>query len=159
MDLGYAAWMAWLGIFFFVLLVIGVVFYVLKSIGLSTLAANRGIPNPWLAWIPIADLYIMGLLVGEMDFFGYRVPDLGLWLPVIIVGGTILAEIPVIGWLFSVAVMVFSIMFIYKLFSMYTDQAILYTVLSTLLCLLPVFLFVIRNNKQIYLASTPPAAP
>lgn len=157
MDYGYAAWMGILGVFFFVLLAIGVIFYVLKSIGLATLAANRGIENSWLAWIPIADLYIMGLLLGEMDFFGYRITNLGLWFPVVIVVGSFLADMHYIGWLFSLALLVFGIMFIYKLFSMYTDQALLYTLLSTLLGLLPVFLFLIRNNKQIYLAGTPPA--
>ncbi len=61
-----------------------------QSIGLYNLAVNRGIENPWLAWIPIADLYIMGLLVGEMDLFGYHLDNLGLWVPVIFVGGWIM---------------------------------------------------------------------
>ncbi|HCF49189.1 MAG TPA: hypothetical protein DER60_02835 [Syntrophomonas sp.] len=128
---------------------IGVVFYVLKSIGLQTLAANRGIENPWLAWIPIADLYIMGLLVEEMDVFGYHLDNLGLWCPVIFVGGGILAGIPVLGVLISVALLVFAALFVYKLFEIYTSQAILYTVLSILLALLPVFLFIIRDNTPI----------
>jgi hypothetical protein len=59
-GMGVAFALVGLSILFFA--VIGLVFYVLKSIGLSTLAANRGIENPWLAWIPVADLYIMGLV-------------------------------------------------------------------------------------------------
>lgn len=138
---------------FFILLVIAVVFYVLKSFALQTLAANRGIENPWLGWIPIADLYIMGLLVKEMDVFGYHLDNLGLWCPVIFVGGGILVNIPVLGALICVALLVFAALFAYKLFEIYTSQAVLYTVLSILLCLFPVFLFIIRNNNPI--GSTP----
>lgn len=145
--------LAALGIFALLFFAIGIVFYILKSIGLSTLAARRGIDNPWLAWIPVADLYIMGLLVGEMDVMDYHIDNLGLWCPLIFVGGGILSTTPVIGWLISLVLMVFAILFIYKFFEMYTDQAVLYTVLSTLLLLLPVFIYVIRNNEPIPISS------
>jgi uncharacterized membrane protein len=65
------------------------------------------------------------------------------------VGGGILAGIPVLGVLISVALLVFAALFVYKLFEIYTSQAILYTVLSILLALLPVFLFIIRDNTPI----------
>lgn len=129
-----------------IMTVICLVFYVLKSIGLYTLADKRGIENPWLAWIPVADLYIMGLLVGDMDIFGYHLDNMGLWCPVIVVGGAILGSIPVLGILIYVALLVFTILFVYRLFSLYSTEAVLYTVLSVLLCLFPVFIFIIRNN-------------
>jgi len=147
MDFAGTAFLAALGAFSLLFFAVAVVFYVLKSIGLSTLAANRGIENPWLAWIPVADLYIMGMLVGEMDVLDYHIDNLGLWVPVVFVGGGIFSAMPVIGWLVSLALMIFAILFIYKFFELYTDQAVLYTVLSTLLCLLPVFIYVIRNNR------------
>ena len=157
---GAAAFLAIAGALSFVFFVIAVVFYVLKSIGLSALAVKRGIENPWLAWIPIADLYIMGLLVGEMDLFGYHLDNLGLWVPVIFVGGMILSMIPFLGVLFSIAVLVFSIMFIYKLYEIYAPtQAVLYTILSILLGLFCVFIFIIRNNDPVSLpGAQPPAA-
>ncbi len=130
--------------------VIGLVFYILKSIGLYTLANNRGIENPWLAWIPVADLYIMGLLVGEMDIMDYHLDNLGLWCPVIFVGGSILGQIPVLGAVINLAVFVFAIFLLYKLFEKYTSQAVLYAVLSIIPGLFAVFLFVIRNNQLIY---------
>jgi len=144
-----------LGIVFVLLfLAIIVVLYVLKSIGLATLAEKRGIENAWLAWIPVADLYVMGLLVGELDVFGYRLENLGLWTPVIIVGGSMLGNIPGIGWLFSLAAFIFVVLLIYRLFEMYTNQAVLYTVLSILLCLFPVFIYIIRNNQLRYVPET-----
>lgn len=129
-----------------VFLLIGLVFYCLKSVGLYTLAKNRGIENPWLAWIPIADLYIMGMLVGEMDLFGMHIENLGLWVPVAVVGGSLLSMTPILGMFISIALMVFMAVFIYKLFEMYSENAILFTILSMLLGLFAVFIFVIRNN-------------
>lgn len=156
---GAAAWLAMAGFVSFIFLLIAIVFYVLKSLGLSAMAAKRGIENPWLAWIPIADLYIMGLLVGEMDLFGYHLDNLGLWVPCIFVGGMILGMIPVLGILFSLAVLVFSIMFVYKLFQMYApDQAVLYTILSILLGLFCIFIFIIRNNEPVAVPSAGPPA-
>lgn len=129
--------------------VIGLAFYVLKSIGLYTLANNRGIENSWLAWIPVADLYIMGLLVGEMDILNYHLDNLGLWCPVIFVGGAVLSRIPVLGVLIQLALFVFALYFLYKLFEKYTSQAVLYTVLSIIPGLFAIFLFIIRNNEMI----------
>jgi hypothetical protein len=129
--------------------VIGLAFYVLKSIGLYTLANNRGIENSWLAWIPVADLYIMGLLVGEMDILNYHLDNLGLWCPVIFVGGAVLGRIPVLGVVIQLALFIFAIYFLYKLLEKYTPQAVLYTVLSIIPGLFAIFLFIIRNNKII----------
>jgi len=140
------------------LCLVGIVFYVLKSIALTTMASNRGVENPWLGWIPVADLYIAGTLLGEMDLFGYRLTNLGLWVPVVYVGGVVLGLIPVIGILFSIALLVFAVIFTYNLFKLYTDQAILFTVLSIFLGLWPVFLFVVRNNQpRLQAADIPPA--
>ena len=51
MDFVSTAFLAVLGVFSLLFIVVGIVFYILKSIGLSTLAAGRGVENPWLAWI------------------------------------------------------------------------------------------------------------
>jgi len=133
----------------FVMFVVTAVFYVLKSLGISALAANRGLENPWLGWIPIADLYLLGMLVGSMDLFGYKVEKLEIVVPAVMVGGCMLGMIPIIGWLLMLVLMVFSVMFIYKLFEMYTSSAVLYTVLSVLLGLWPIFIFIIRNNPPL----------
>ncbi len=148
-EAGAAAILAGLAGFLFVLVAVLLVFYVLKSIGLMTMAANKGIENAWLAWIPIADLYIAGSIVEEMDLFGNRLTNLGMWLPVIMVGGMIIGIIPVIGTIISLAAFVFFLMFSYQLFSMYSpSQAVLFTVLS-ILGLWAIFVFVIRNNQPV----------
>lgn len=152
-DMLFLSLLGGMGVFAFI---IGVVFYVLKSIGLMTLAANKGMENTWLAWIPVADLYVMGAIVDKMNFFGFQFTNLGLWVPVIFLGGGLLGAIPVLGWLLMIFVFVFAVVFIYNLFNMYTPNAILFTVLSVFLGLFAIFLFVIRNNEH---ENQGPAAP
>lgn len=41
--------------------------YVLQSLSLHTLARRRGIANPWLAWIPFGDSWIIGALARDYD--------------------------------------------------------------------------------------------
>jgi hypothetical protein len=130
--------------------IIGVALYVLKSIGLTKMAANRGIENPWLAWIPVADLYIIGTLVGQIRLFNYDIPNLALWFPVACVVGGILGAVPVIGVILIIALLIFEIAVLYELFKQYTDQATLYTVLSIVFCFLwPIFIFTLRDKPML----------
>ncbi len=132
-----------------ILLLIGLVLYVFKSIGFMAMASHKGIENAWLAWLPIADLYIAGLIVEEMEIFGIRINNLSLMLPVIMVGSAILAFIPVVGQIISLAVFIFFLFYLYRLFSIYSpSQATLFTVLS-ILCLWPIFIFMVRNNQPV----------
>ena len=34
--------------------------YIMQGIGFSTMAKQRGIERPWLAWVPVADTWLMG---------------------------------------------------------------------------------------------------
>lgn len=44
-----------------------IVSYVFQSLALHTLARRRGIANPWLAWIPFGDYWIIGALARDYD--------------------------------------------------------------------------------------------
>lgn len=148
-DAGLMAMMAYSVGLVAIFTIVFLVFYVLKSIGLMTMAANKGIENAWLAWIPVADLYIAGSILGEMDIFGNHLDNLGLWLPVAMFGGAILAMIPFIGMIFSLAMMLFFLLFAYNLFNLYSpEQATLFTILS-IFGLWPIFIFIIRNNQPV----------
>ncbi len=141
----FLAAVAGLGMIF---ILIGVGLWILKSIGLSQMAKKRGIENEWLAWLPVADLYIMGTIVEEMNLFGIQINNLGLWFPVISLFGGLLSSIPILGIILFIGVLVFQIAFIYKLFSLYTDQATIYTVLCVFFAFLwPIFIFTLRNNS------------
>ncbi len=54
-------------------------FFVLQGIGLYTMAKNRKLKNKWLAFVPFANVFFMGKLVGECTFFGRKVKRLGLY--------------------------------------------------------------------------------
>lgn len=51
--------MAAMGAFFLVFLVFGLAFYVYISLALQTIATKTHTENPWLAWIPIANIILM----------------------------------------------------------------------------------------------------
>ena len=51
---------------------IGVAAYILQALGLYTIAKRRGISKPWLAWIPVGNLWILGSI---SDQYRYVVKD------------------------------------------------------------------------------------
>ena len=62
---------------FFLLFVIGiyllmfaffVLCYILQSAGLYAIAKYRGIKNPWLAWIPVGNMWIMGSISDQYQY-------------------------------------------------------------------------------------------
>ena len=42
--------------------------YVLMALGLYTIAKKRNIKNPWLAWIPVADLWLLGCISDQYRY-------------------------------------------------------------------------------------------
>ncbi len=55
-------------IFYLIILVFGLVSYVLSSAGMYTIAKRRGIHNPWLAWIPVANSWILGSISDQFQY-------------------------------------------------------------------------------------------
>lgn len=47
---------------------LSVVTYVLTALGLYTMASRRGIRKPWLAWIPMVDVWILGSLSDQYRY-------------------------------------------------------------------------------------------
>ena len=54
--------------FYLLLIAMGIVFYILQSMGLYTMAKRRGIRKPWLAWIPMGDVWIIGSLSDQYQY-------------------------------------------------------------------------------------------
>jgi hypothetical protein len=131
------------------IILIGIGLYVLQAYGLYTMAKRRGVENAWLAFIPVANLYIIGLLVGEVQVGSLNL-DSKLFLPIGAVVSGVLSLIPLIGFLVAIAFQVFYYMVLYKLYKAYNQEnAVLYTVLSILFggIAMPVIFFMIRNNE------------
>ncbi len=45
-----------------------IVMYVLHSLGLQTIAQRRGIHRPWLSWVPVANVWILGSISDQYQY-------------------------------------------------------------------------------------------
>ena len=57
-----------LGIILLTALLFGLLTYILSSVGLYTIAKRRGIENPWMAWIPMANYWTMGCISDQYQY-------------------------------------------------------------------------------------------
>lgn len=149
-----------LGAFAVVLMfLIGIAAYIFMSLGLMTLAQKKGIENPWLAWIPIANFYILGKIIVTLNIFNIEITQ----LPFILMGGAVAAAvfgaIPVLGWIIGIAFAVLIFFALHKLFLMYApDKAVIYVVLSIIFSFIGLFgylIYSIRNNDETVMTDTP----
>ena len=51
---------------------IAIAAYVLSSMALHTIASRRGLGNPWLAWIPVANSYLVGSISDQYRYIVRR---------------------------------------------------------------------------------------
>ncbi|MBU8906485.1 hypothetical protein [Desertibacillus haloalkaliphilus] len=130
---------------FFIL--IGIVAYILGAIGLMKLADQSGVNNGWLAFIPVANLWVVGETIRDrvMEPFNKHT---GLWYLGATIALWLLEMIPYIGILFLLTQAVIVIYVCYQLFAKFSEKAVLLTILSviSLGLLWGFFLFAIRNN-------------
>jgi len=136
-------------VFFLFLGVISIGLYILTALGLKKLADNRGIENSWIAFIPVLQVYILGLLIEDLEIFGYEIPEMPIVLPIMLVINPIIIKIPVVGSLFSLLVFIIYCFALHKLYKLYApESARLYLVLSILLPFMgPILIFSIRDNE------------
>ena len=50
------------------MMALGIAGYFLRSIGLYSIAKRRGINNPWLAWIPVAWVWVLGSISDQFRY-------------------------------------------------------------------------------------------
>lgn len=63
--------LAVLGVYLVIMLIssiYSIVVYVLQSLGFYSIAKRRGIHNPWLAWIPVANLWVLGSISDHYQY-------------------------------------------------------------------------------------------
>ena len=66
-ELSGAVGIAYIVYYLFTFL-IGVAGYILSSVGLHTIAKRRGIGSPWLAWIPVIRVWIIGSISDQYRY-------------------------------------------------------------------------------------------
>lgn len=80
---------------YLLMFVFAILAYVLQSLGMYTIAKRRGIHNPWLAWLPIGNMWIMGSISDQYQYVVKgRVRNRRKWL-IGLSFVTILSSIPV----------------------------------------------------------------
>lgn len=115
-------------LFLFCILLLG---YIPFSIGLYRMAMKCGVENTWMAWIPFANLYVVGLIIRELKFQNYEVPKPEMVLPAAAFIGMIINRIPFIGSLYGLALAALMLLALYRLFTLFKkDSAMLFTLLS-----------------------------
>lgn len=154
---------------FLLLLLASLLTYVIQSAALYRMAKNAGMPSPILAWVPVANCYVLGLLCERAGFRrSGKAWKFSVLLPVLellsILGGSSLwfrsagpwsADISLSfspGNLLGLAGVVVTAIALYNLYWDYAQgQEVLYTVLSVILGGLgqAVILFILRNRVPI----------
>jgi hypothetical protein len=145
---GMFALLALLGGFLFLFVIIGIVLYILAAFGLYKLAQKAGVEYPWLAWIPIGNMYILAKLVKTVRIGSFEVPSPELVLPIAAVLYLITNRIPVLGTIIFLAYLILLLIALYRLYYIYRpENATLWLVLSIILFFMgPIFIFIMRND-------------
>ncbi len=53
--------------------------FILQGVGISTMAKRRGIDKRWLAFVPFVNIWYVGKLAGDCQFFGQKMKRAGLY--------------------------------------------------------------------------------
>lgn len=127
-------------------LLIGIICYIFLAIGLMKMAENSGIKNAWLAWIPIANCYIMGELVtSKLKGNGGKY---ALWASI---ATLVLSWVPILGGILGIAFAVFMFVLYYWIYQKYSKNPILHLILSIIISPYAAFaIFALRNNEPSY---------
>ncbi len=139
-----------LGGFIFVLAIVGIILYVFMALGMQSMATKLRIENPWLAWIPVGNLYLMGRIAGDrVTIFNKDIEKLGF---VLLIGGIcmgVISSIPVIGFLACIAYAVIYCVALYKVYRIFAeDSAMMYCILSIVINVTaPFFIFFASKNE------------
>ncbi|MEA5002666.1 MAG: hypothetical protein VB081_04125 [Christensenella sp.] len=167
---------------FYIILV--AVFYVFSALGLYTMAKRRGLENPWLAWIPIVYIYVIGKLADTYAAkhmnkkTNYAVLLLGLIVGVVVLvvvmlctafmGGFYMSYMSTIWPVFIIlyvlviaAAIVYAVFYyisLYRIYNWHSESATVLLILSILFSVIvPFVLFALRNGDNRYLY--PPQQP
>ncbi|GHU58855.1 hypothetical protein AGMMS49975_25810 [Clostridia bacterium] len=144
---------AFIGLFIFIGLLLLVLYFV-QAYGMYKMAKRRGIASPWLAYIPIANHYVLGALLGHTEVLGTRINP-SYVLPISPFVLYFFAAIPFLGWFFigpfgSIAYVILYYVILYRVYRLYKpENAVLYTILSVLFSgiAMPIIFFLLRNTE------------
>lgn len=151
-DSGLYALLMVFGSLMIVFIVLGIICYIIGALGLMKIGQKAGVENAWLAWIPIANMYVLGKIIRNLSIGSYTISNPEVILPVGAAAACVLSFVPVIGWLISIAYAIIALFALYKLYRMYNEKnAVLFLVLSIIIPFLTAFfIFSFRDKTPNY---------
>ena len=146
---------------------VSIAIYVFTALSLYTVAKRRGIAAPWLAWVPVARLWVLGSLSDQYRYLTQgQIRHRRISL-LVLTGGIVVGTIAAIagasvGAILTVlclalavacAAIVYVVLYFMALYDVYAScdpqNAAVYLVLSVFFrFLVPVFLFLSRNLEK-----------
>lgn len=143
-----------LGTFFIFFVLLGIVFYILKAVGLYGMGKKAGIQESWLAFIPILNGFVWGNIIKEIKISNYVIPHAGIVIPVSSLLFYSFVTMNFLGSLLSLCAIIIQAAGLYQLYSLYKpNEATLYTVLSIIFMpiAIPLIFFSLRDKSPISL--------
>ena len=99
-------------IYMLVMMAVSVGSYVFQSLGFYSIAKRRGIKKPWLSWLPVGNMWILGCISDQYQYVAKgKVKNKRKAMLVL----------NILMWLFEIAVCVLFVVFIYIAVSMPED--------------------------------------
>ena len=123
--------------------------YVLFSYSLYIIVSKRNMPNPWLAWIPFANLYCVGKITGDIKIFTLKLQNMEIILPLAFALFIGLRYIPLVGFVLSAIGLLVLVIAFHKLYETFDpENAFILTIMTAILPVIaaPVILFIYRNK-------------
>lgn len=141
---------------YFIFFIFGFISYAFNSYGLYEIAKKEGIRNPYIAWIPYINRYILGKIafksiVNAIILVILNIIELILLSVILFVKNVeALYLFAIISLLLSIVVSVYTYIAHYRLYRKYSKSTIIMTILDVVSCgiLGPFFIFAIRNNEE-----------
>lgn len=110
---------------------------------------RRNMSPHWLAWVPIANMYLIGKIIGEIKIFSLTLNNMEIILPLAFALWAGLAYIPLVGFVLSAIGLFVIVIAFNKLYEKFDrENAFVLTILSAILPVIatPIIMFIYRNK-------------
>lgn len=129
--------------------VFSIIFYLIFAYSLYVMVKKRNMDIPWLAWIPIANMYLVGKMVGDVKIFSLSLNNMEIILPLAFALFVGLAYVPLVGFILSAMGLLVLVVAFHKLYETFDkENAFILTILTAILPVIaaPIIMFVHRDK-------------
>jgi len=145
----WSAYITGLGVLYTVIVILGyIALYLLFSYSLYFIATRNGESNAILAWIPIANFFLLGTMIGNITILDREISNVEILLPFAVT----IYYIFIKSWFILPILAILAMIFIfYALYNFYMrvcpERALFYGIISALLPTIgiPIIFFLIKD--------------